>query len=165
MVKQVPRSQILCKPLQHKSVGLVCLPHCFRIIHIISDCPPVHHTLENSHIAFQLPPNVNGVATNTVRIFALKYASCDQCWSGMVIFIYSSSDYNENMTAFDTSRIWLFDDIYGFNLIRACMYHARTFIPRQNCPRINTVQNGIDPNNRAGDSWHSSKIIHPSYRG
>lgn len=36
-----------------------------------------------------------------------------------------------------------------FSIPLGSFYHARTIIPRQNCPSANLVQNSIDPNNHS----------------
>ena len=39
----------------------------------------------------------------------------DQCWTGAVFFLYHSD--NEDFTFFDTSRVWVFENILVFDTI------------------------------------------------
>ena len=54
--------------------------------------------------------------------------------------------YNEDITFFDTIRVWVYDGIFILNSIRVYT-HARASIPGKNRP---SIKNGIEPNNNLG---------------
>ena len=41
-----------------------------------------------------------------------------QCWSGVVSFANHSGICNEDITFFDTNRLWVVDDIFAFDIIQ-----------------------------------------------
>ena len=64
---------------------------------------------------------------------------------------------------FGTSKIWIFDVAFLFLISFGSIHHPRTFIPRQNCPCINMVYNGVDPNNNLGKFTHVKDFLTLTY--
>ena len=64
--------------------------------------------------------------------------------------------------SFDTSRVWLFGSIL-FSIPSRSIYHARTFIPRENRANISIVQNGFYPNDNSGIQRFSHLDIPTKY--
>jgi hypothetical protein len=67
-----------------------------------------------------------------------------------VFFFYLGSINNEGFTFFDTSRVLIYMMVFLFSIPFESTFHARTFIPRENPPSINMLENDYDPNNNSG---------------
>ena len=92
----------------------------------------------------------------------LSWDGVFQCWSSVVFFFYHPGIYDEEVTLFDTSSIWVLT-VFLFSIPFGSRYHARTFIPRYNLPSINTAESGIDPNNNSSYQRYSHLEIPTKY--
>ena len=48
----------------------------------------------------------------------LNQPHTNQCWYGIVFFLYHLDTYNEDFTFFDTNRVWVFNSTFDFDTIR-----------------------------------------------
>lgn len=70
----------------------------------------------------------------------IKIECSNQCLSGKLLCSYHLGNCNQEFVHFDRSRDLVFGGIL-FSISFRFLHHARAFIPRQNRPSINMIQN------------------------